>query len=131
MCRSLLAIALLGNHHVRDQDRGVQCVVKLVALEHSRRGEHVHRFRHRVWVDCAVWIAARSGAHAKAECAGGGAEAARLVRTEPVLPGEHHREAPAAARVLVDAANGELGGSGCFDRLARVVTLAALPRPRA
>src|SRR5947209_489074 len=93
-------IRLLSGHaHRLDDHGGVPRVIELVGLQYPGGSEHVDRFRHRVGVDGAVGIAGCRRTDAELERLRRGRETACLIRTEAVLTGQDHAEAPASRGV--------------------------------
>src|SRR5215475_10327538 len=99
---AVAALIVLRDGHPTDDHRLVFRVVQLVGLGDARRGEYVHGLRHRGRIGGAMWVGAGRGTHAELEVLRSGLETACLIRAEPVLAGQHHREDPARRRCAAE-----------------------------
>src|SRR5437588_563500 len=73
------------NEHPPDRDRIVEGVVQFVCLADTSGSENVHRLRHTVRIDGAVWVSARRRTDSELEVLGRRLEAARLIGAETIL----------------------------------------------
>src|SRR5258708_34869711 len=91
-------------------------VIELIGLADPGRSNRVHDLRHRGRIYGAVRVTTHGSTHAELVRLGCRSEAARLVRTKAILPGQRHREAPTRTGLSTQArrwhAEGDIARNG-------------------